>query len=177
MREEKIQEGNAIFSRYPILKNATTFYDIPYSERNLGEKYFTHTPRNLQHATIKIGSKTLNIFNTQGIWGIDGVDNERRLKMCKVIADKTKNEKNVILSGDFNVKINTRSINQIEQHLTNIFKNRLKTTFNMKRKNSPKFADAVIDMIFVSKEIKVIDSCCPQVDISDHMPLVITFDF
>jgi len=35
----------------------------------------------------------------------------------------------------------------------------------------------IVDMVFVSKEIKIIDSYQPQVDISDHLPLVINFSF
>jgi len=37
--------------------------------------------------------------------------------------------------------------------------------------------NSIVDMVFVSKEIKIIDSYQPQVDISDHLPLVINFSF
>ena len=57
-----------------------------------------------------------------------------------------------------------------------MFKDELKTTFNMKRKTDPGYAAAVVDMIFISKNIEVISHDCPQVDISDHLPLVCKFN-
>ena len=46
----------------------------------------------------------------------------------------------------------------------------------MKRKTDPGYAAAVVDMIFISKNIEVISHDCPQVDISDHLPLVCKFN-
>jgi len=62
----------------------------------------------------------------------------------------------------------------ISDHLTNIFGNELKTSFNMRRKDNPGYATACVDMLFVSSDIKVMDKVCPDVDISDHLPLVAT---
>lgn len=173
----KVDRGNAILSHFPIIKTADVFYDRPYgtySENRPQE--FPFFPRTIQHAEIQINNKIVNVFNTQGIWGLDGNDNERRLQMSKTILNQIKGKKNVILAGDFNVKPNTRTINNIEKVLKNVFKDELKTTFNMKRKTNPGYATAVVDMIFISKNIEVISHDCPQVDISDHLPLVCKFN-
>lgn len=175
MRGEKVESGNAVFSTFPIIKNKTIFFDVPYGERNIKEKTFEYTPRNMQHVKINTGEKILNVFNVQGIWGFDGRDSQRRIDMCKTIANNTKNLKNVILSGDFNVNPDTKSVNQIKAHLTDVFSDKIKTSFNIKRKDQ-RFADVVVDMVFVSKEINITDSYCPEVDISDHLPLAIIFD-
>ncbi len=175
-KEGMIENGNAIFSRFPILNTKTTFYDIPYSENYNRPTDFAEcpfVPRNLQEADLETGKIKLNIFNTQGIWGFDGKDNERRLKMASTIANETKDKENVILAGDFNVNKGTKAIADIEKHLKNVFANELTTTFNMKRKENPGgYATAVVDMIFVSKNIKILEHYCPRVDISDHLPLV-----
>ena len=118
----------------------------------------------------------LNIYNTQGIWGFHGNDNQRRLNMALTIVNKIKDQENVILAGDFNVYLNTKTIKNIELYLKNIFKNELKTTFNMARKENSSFATAVVDMIFVSNNIKIVGHYCPNVDISDHLPLVCTLE-
>lgn len=179
-KEGKITNGNAVFSRFPIIESKTTFFDIPFGERTNYEDFsekrdFTQTPRNIQTATLKINSQEINVFNTQGIWGKDGNDSERRLKMSETIIREIEKKENVILAGDFNVWPETETIKMIENDLTNIFKGKISTTFNLKRKD-PEFIPMIVDYIFASKNLKIIDSYCPQVDISDHFPLVCVFD-
>jgi endonuclease/exonuclease/phosphatase family metal-dependent hydrolase len=170
-------QGNAVLSRFPIKSNSEVFYDEPYREYDDHEKNsdeFPFVPRNLQHSIINIENRELNVFNTQGIWGTDWLDSERRLHMGELIAEQVKDLENVILAGDFNLFPSTKTVELIEDHLKNVFKNELTTSFNMKQKTNPNtnYATSVVDMIFVSKNIKVIQHYCPQVDISDHLPLV-----
>lgn len=177
--EGKFVNGNGILSRYPIKAKHTYFYDTPFSDNYLGRPdTFITCPRNLQECQVNVNGFKVNIFNTQGIWGLDGEDNERRLKMAEIIIDKIKNKDNVILSGDFNVREQTKTIALIEKHLINIFKKELTTTFNLKRKNRDLsgYAESVVDIIFVSPSIKVVDHRCPAVDVSDHFPLVCDFE-
>lgn len=173
----KVDRGNVILSRFPILNTNDVFYDRPYGAYSENRPQdFPILPRTIQHAEIQINNKVVNVFNTQGIWGLDGDDNERRLGMSKIILAQVKDKDNVILAGDFNVKPNTKTINNIEKLLINVFKDELTTTFNMKRKTNPGYAIAVVDMIFVSKNIEIVSHNCPQVDVSDHLPLVCTFN-
>ena len=175
--EGKIDLGNAVFTRFSIINRKTIFINGQYQESRLGRTDCSDEPKNIQHLKLKIGNKKLNIFNLHGVWGFDGKDNSARLAMSKLIVEKIKDKKNVILSGDFNVRPDTKTIRNIEKHLTNVFKGRLKTTFNMKRK--PKkggYKDSVVDMVFHSSDITLLDSYCPQLDISDHMPLVCKFE-
>ena len=44
----------------------------------------------------------------------------------------------------------------------------------MKHNDKGGYATAAVDMIFVSPNIKIIEHDCPDVDISDHLPLVTT---
>ncbi len=170
----RIEQGNTIFSKFPIKREQTTFYDILYKDR-LGEggpKVYALISRNLQHAQIEVGEKELNVFNTQGIWGYDGKDNPRRLKMAQTIIKYIQGKKNVILCGDSNVDQHTQTMRNLEEYLTNVFKGELTTTFNLKRKTKGDYARAVVDMMLVSPNIRVLDHYCPDVDISDHLPLV-----
>ncbi len=178
LKEGKFEAGNAIFSNLPIIETNTAFFEIPFGEVANYEtpgSDFSLTPRNLQHAVIKAEDTNLNVFNTQGIWGKDSEDNERRLKMSEAIVKKIRNKENVILAGDFNVMPHTRTVFNIEQHLTSVFKDKVKTTFNLKQKSNPGLADAAIDMVFVSNDLKIIDSYCSDVNVSDHLPLVCIF--
>lgn len=168
-----IEQGNAIFSKVPITSEKVTFFDKSYGKFNAEDsKDFGLIPRILQHGLIGLDNLKLNIFNIHGIWGLDGKDNSRRLKMSKIIIREIKDKENVILAGDFNVELNTQTIKNIECHLKNVFKDELKTTFNMKHKDEGGYATAVVDMIFVSKHFKIVDRYMMDVDVSDHMPLV-----
>lgn len=171
----KVERGNAILSRFPIQHTCHVFYDKLYGAYSDNKpEDFPFFPRTLQHALIQIKNKNVNVFNTQGIWAADGKDNKRRLKMSKIILNKIKGKENVILAGDFNTQPKTKTIQNIEKHLKNVFKDLLKTTFNTKRKNNPVFSNIVVDMVFVSRNIEIVNQDCPQVDISDHLPLVCT---
>lgn len=180
----RIDSGNAIFSKFPLLYSKVIFYFEPYRQVNEEEDFadksnhqvFLTYPRNLQHAVINLGNNKLNVFNTHGVWGFDAEDNERRLEMSKTIVANIKNKDRVILSGDFNVKQNSKTVQNIEAHLHNPFKNKLATTFNTKIKNQAGFTPEVIDFIFLSNDIKIIESYCPQVEVSDHLPLVCVFE-
>jgi len=176
----KIDHGNAIFSRYPIKNHQVYFFDLKYAVVDWIKAHklnrFEHFPRNMQWIQLKINYKLLNIFNLHGIWGKDGKDNPRRLKMSELIVDKVKNKEKVILSGDFNMDPNTKTIHNIEKELKNVFKNKLKSTFNIKYKKDPIFSKIVVDMIFISRDIKIVEKNCPQVDISDHLPLIIVLE-
>lgn len=178
LNRNKALQGNAVFSVFPIISEEVTFYDFPFGNFCLKVKKDNEKiPRNIQHVVLKIKENEINVFNTHGIWGFNGKDNRRRLKMSNIIVNKIKDKKNVILSGDFNVLPNTKTIENIERYLTNVFKNELKTSFNMQYKEKKEFSTSVVDMIFTSRIIKILDHYCPNVNVSDHLPLVSVLKF
>lgn len=179
IREEgKIPVGNAIFSRFPITKTNAIFYDIPYGEYEAylenDIKYdFSIKPKNLEYTQIKLNGIKLNFFNTHGIWGHNGKDTRRRLRMGQIIINNIKDKNNVVLAGDFNLSPITQTIMNIEKHLKNVFTDDLATTFNIRLKpHHGDYAASVVDMVFVSKDIRILKKYCPDVDVSDHFPLV-----
>lgn len=178
--EGKIDIGNAIFSKYPIENEKTIFLNVPYGEYDpvpIGNDFSQH-PKNMQICDIKVGDEVCTVGNLHGLWELSGTDTPERLNMSTLILQELANKENVILAGDFNVKPDTQTIKNIEHHFVNIFKNQLKSTFNLKRKNLEKFpgyASAAVDMVFTSPSIRVLSQSCPDVDVSDHRPLVIEF--
>jgi endonuclease/exonuclease/phosphatase family metal-dependent hydrolase len=175
----KIIFGNAIVSKFPITLKEQTVFDIPYNDNYVAkvDGDWSDTPRILQHAKINANGTELNIFNVQGIWGFDGLDTKRRLAQGKIIADYVKGKKKVILAGDFNIQETSKTIGLIEKHLKNIFKNERKTSFNMKRKpKNSGYKEAIVDLVMITPDIKVISHTQPNVDISDHLPQVCEFE-
>jgi endonuclease/exonuclease/phosphatase family metal-dependent hydrolase len=173
----RFPSGNAIYSRWPITEHEPIFYDVPKGERHAQtHEEYSVTPRNLQFVTINIGNIIIDVFNTQGVWDMDGDKlTERRVKMCNEIAKSTHGKQNVILAGDFNLKPTNKAIAPIDEQLISVFKNERRTSFNLRRKDLdkyPGYATAVVDLMYVSADIKILSSSCPDVDVSDHLPLV-----
>lgn len=181
-----IDNGNAIYSKFPFLSTKTVFLDFYYRKRISGtnsDQYtktqteeFLNTPRNMQITESKIGETVLSLVNVHGIWGPDGNDNSRRLKMGEKIIQEIKNKQNIIMAGDFNMRPTSQTIEKIENYVKNIFKGELKSTFNMRRKTNRELASVVVDMMFASQNLKIVNHYCPKVDVSDHLPLVCVFD-
>lgn len=174
----KVPHGNAILSRFPIKSRNVLFFNEPFGERDpLDPKTFPTTPRNLQHVVLSTPTGELNIFNFQGVWDLDG-DNfsEARQNMSNQIIKAIRGKSNVIVAGDTNAKHTNPAMRAIEKHLMSVFGDELVTTFNMRRKDNPGYATAAVDLIYVSKDINVIKCDCPDVDISDHLPLTATFE-
>jgi hypothetical protein len=174
----KLDNGNGIFSKFPVSAPKIVFFNESYGERDpFDASSYPTTPRNLQEVTITVGDSLVSLFNFQGVWDLEG-DNysPHRQRMSEVIIEAIKDHPNVILGGDTNAKPTNKAIQAIEAHLKNIFGTELKSTFNMRRKDNPGYATACVDMIFVSPTIEVIEKSCPDVDISDHLPLIVTLD-
>ncbi len=173
----KIEDGQLLLSRFPLSDTRTIFFDVPYGEYDQDAMTdFRQFPAGLQVATIRPSDKPIRLLNVHGPVDLDGLaDTDRRLRMAQVIAAEVAEADQVILAGDFNVQPETKSIKVIEKSLHNVFAGELETTFNVKRKDLTKFPGyqtAVVDMMFVSESIEVVHHYCPDVDVSDHLPLV-----
>jgi endonuclease/exonuclease/phosphatase family metal-dependent hydrolase len=177
---KQVVQGNAVLSKFPLEEVSISHYDAPFGKRNNTRNAFHLSPRNLQHVKAKLNNQEIHVLNTQGIWGEDGLDSPRRLKMVEHIIEEIGNNSPLVLAGDFNMRPETEAIALIEKKLHNVFKNELETSFNLKRKdleNYPGFASAVVDMLFVTPDLKIIGHESPTVDVSDHRPLVVKLAF
>lgn len=173
----QVTEGNAVLSRFPIKDRGVAYFEKPFDENELRNIFdpstYATTPRNLEHVVLETPAGDVNVFNFQGVWDLDG-DNvsPQRERMRDVILREIEGKSNVILAGDTNAKYTNPVMRDIEKQLTNVFGDSLRTSFNMRRKDNPGYASAVVDMIYISPNIKILEKSCPDVDISDHLPLV-----
>lgn len=176
---KKIQKGNAIMSKFPLEQQETIFFDQPYGEEDDSGEYgqdYSRIPRNMQYVMTQVGDAKLNLFNIQGIWGWDGLDNPRRQAMIEKILQAVQGKGHVILAGDFNVNEPSQAIQTLSHQLLNVFAGERKTSFNVPRKTHPGYAIAIVDFIFVTPDITVSSHSSPQVDVSDHLPLILEFE-
>jgi endonuclease/exonuclease/phosphatase family metal-dependent hydrolase len=172
------QRGNAILSKFPIVSSDFLFFDTPYSEdyRDVPEN-FNKCPRDLQHVVLNTPVGPINVYNIQGVWDLDGERySEQRKRMSDIVIQAISGKQNVILAGDMNARPLNQAVKNIEQYLTSVFGNELKSTFNMIHKDNPGYATASVDMILVSPNIQVLERECVAINISDHLPLRATLE-
>lgn len=178
----KVEQGNAIFSKLPLTKRyEPVFFNEPFNDNYVDvAPYFETVARNLQHVTLEANGKPLDIFNFQGVWDLDGDnDSPKRQRMCNIILENVHNLEHVVLGGDTNARPTNPSMQKVAAELKNVFAGELSTTFNLKQKDLekyPGYADSVVDMLFVSPDMRVIEHSCPEIDASDHLPLVMTIE-
>ncbi|HTK03687.1 MAG TPA: endonuclease/exonuclease/phosphatase family protein [Alphaproteobacteria bacterium] len=136
----------------------------------------------LLKAKLKVDNKEFLLGNVHGTAAPGTkVDSELRLNQSQIIIDAFKNENNFkIIGGDFNLLRNTKSIHMFENEgYKNLIKDfNIKATRNKvaweRFKDEPGFVKQYdSDFCFVSKEIKVTNFEVPDVEISDHLPLIL----
>lgn len=176
----RVHSGNATFSRFPITAQRIIAY-TPFAERTEHTpETFANTPRNLQHTVIAAAGTRFNILNTQGVWDLDGDrPSEARQAMCRSIADTAQGLEHVILAGDTNLKPTNAALRPVDELLRTVFGDELQTSFNVRRKDLqrfPGYASAVVDLMYISPDLRAVSHDCPDVDISDHLPLVATIE-
>lgn len=175
----KIAQGNAILSKFPLKAYEPIFFNEPFNPNyHHTPVNFPVCPRNLQHVEAKTPAGIIHVFNLQGVWDHNGDnDSPRRRNMSRIILEQTKGLQNVVVAGDTNAKPTNPAMLRLEDQLVSVFKNDLPTSFNIKRKDLKKFpgyATATVDLMYVSPDVTVVARDCPNVDISDHLPLTAT---
>jgi len=166
--------GNCILSRFPIQEAKTVFTYLEHKDNFMwGED--SANVRNFVHATIDIQGKPFNVVTHHGFWVADHKNgNDETLRQTKIIADYChKLTGPSILTGDFNLIPESGSIKQINKVMTNLtLEHGLKTT-----RTPLTTKTEACDFIFVSKEVKVRRFGALEKQASDHMALVLEFDF
>ncbi len=177
----RAERGNGVLSRMTLIKAEHWFFtEAGYGMTGKdGEGDPSKYPRNLQYVLIQINDKKLHVFNTQGIWGTDNKDTPERLTMASFILEKIGDKQPAILCGDFNIDAGSQTIKNIGAKLKDVFAGDKRTTsFNLKQKaKGTHYNTSVVDFVFTTPDIKILEHRIPQVDVSDHMPLVVEFDF
>ena len=165
--------GNAIISRLPIQKSEVIFI---HQQHQPNFDFIAHKPnmRNLVHAVIDIHGQPCNFITHHGYWIHEHKDgNEETMRQMKLLADYIDGLSGpIVLTGDFNLKPHSESLEQINSRLTNLsIKYQLKTT-----RNSLTTKTEVCDYIFVNDQVRVKEFYAAEELMSDHKALVLDFD-
>lgn len=164
--------GLTIFVRESLNVKAFGDFFVFGQKNSFSAENLSTLPRNFQYLNLVINNKEFLICNFHGLWTPNSKsDTPSRIKQSEKIIqflDKQKSEK--ILCGDFNLDINTKSVRILEQNMKNLIREyKIKTTRNKYFPGNEKFADYV----FVSNGIKVNNFQVPNIEISDHLPMIL----
>ncbi len=172
--------GNAVFSKYPITNYQTIFFDLPFTAYNFSSDTDPRfASEGMLEAEIEVDGKKINAYSWHGVWDTHGKDTDSRFIMGDKITESLKDKQNIILAGDTNLDPDTKVATDIAEKLSlvSVFGNSLQSTFNVDHKeNSGNYANSAVDMVFASHGFKVLSKEMPQVDISDHFPLLVEFE-
>ena len=171
------EQGNEIFTNYPIKKCKNTFYYKDYSifEDTTNFRKEDHS-RAFLSTILDINGKDIQVITVHGIWTKDKMGDERTLNQIESILEEVRYDIPCIVTGDFNLLPKSESIKNISQKLTNLIE---KYDIKFTR---PSFddgldkGDIVCDYIFVNDKVKINDFKVINTNVSDHLPIVLDFD-
>lgn len=178
LAEGRIPQGNAVFSRFPIANHSVDMFMGPIDQDYRDEdKKYAEITRNVQTLELATPEGLVNFINFHGVWGLEGeADSPDRKKMSDALLGAAAGKPRCILVGDTNAKPVNPALQRVEEKLVSVFGDTLASTFNMRQKDNPGYASAAVDMIFVSQDVRVISKAVPDVDISDHLPVIATVE-
>lgn len=165
--------GNAILSRFPIIKNKNFPIINPKDK-----KHFPYERRTCATSKIKLpNNKEIIIATTHSSYNSKFTENKEKIREIKKLTKFFKKEKrNLIFTGDLNITPNTESIKLIEKYLKNCGPDYKKPSWTTKPFNFMGFEETKlkwrIDYVFASKDINIIDSKIIKTKYSDHLPIL-----
>jgi endonuclease/exonuclease/phosphatase family metal-dependent hydrolase len=171
--------GIAIVSRFPIKMHEYRSYIHDYKIHEWeGMNDWSVMHKGTLVAEIKTPEKPLFIGTTHGVWGFDDKDNADRDNMVDAILEAVGDKSPILFSGDLNIDQNTAAIGRIEQKMRSVFRDKLTTSFNMLHKadKGGGFATSVVDFVFASKDINILNAYSSEENVSDHVPLIVEFE-
>lgn len=132
--------------------------------------------KNLQYFRFEKDGKKFTVCNFHGRW-FDGpkIDNPgtlEQMKLVKDFLDKEPGEK--IICGDFNLNPDTESVAMLDETMVNLIK---KFNITSTRPDSfPARYSRFADYVLVSPSIKIKNFEVPNLEVSDHLPMILEFD-
>jgi len=175
-----IEYGNYVKSRTKIIEGKSVFVQNSFSYSYDGDWFSQHMgnePRMVQIVDIEINHRPHRIINYHGIWSKDKQDSEKTRNVSKQIAQFAQEvDYPTIICGDFNLFPDTKSMQILaDRYISLVDRYNIQSTrpssneLNGTKRN-------VVDFVFVDKRIKVVSFSVPNVDVSDHFPLIMEFE-
>lgn len=173
----QLEFGNYTRSRFEILKAQNIFIENHFTYNIDLSRWPEEEYRAVLVTDHIVKGKKLRILNYHGIWSRDKLGSKRTLRANKLIYNLAlQAEGEVIICGDFNLFPHTSPMKIFEKNLISLVdKFKIKTTRPASNELSSSKRN-VVDYVWVSSGVKVNKFQVPDVEVSDHLPLILDFD-
>ena len=175
-KNNKTCQGNAIFSRYPITHSRYVY--LSPSHHNPPDA--NYEGRVYVESEIQIKNKLLTVGTTHLSFSPKFVITERRTKEFNNLILAIKNNKKLfVFSGDLNCSPTSYVIKKLSKYFVPAGPNYNEPTWTTKPFDyHGQFKENKLcwrlDYVFVTKDIKIIESQIIKTDYSDHLPILLT---
>jgi endonuclease/exonuclease/phosphatase family metal-dependent hydrolase len=174
-----LKAGNYLRTRFKIIWKANIFVQAtPTFEVADWTEWPNNQSKAVQVVDLELpNSKKLRVLNYHGIWTKEKIGNKETLKACRQILGLAKEvDCPTIIVGDFNLFPDTPSMQVFYKDFTSLVDTHNITTTRPKSNELSNLERNVVDFVLVSKDIKVKSFEVLDLDVSDHLPLVLDFE-
>lgn len=178
--DRRFRYGNAVLSRYPLTDKETIFtHGAGPTSLDSFAAYKAlegqQEPSNVQRVKVQVSKqKSFYLVNHHGYWEPSATGSETTVeKMAEVAKLLKATPRPLILSGDLNIVPESPAMKPIHAQLDDLTqRGRLTTTLT----RFGKVKNVACDHICISDDIKVQTFMASSALVSDHMPIILTFD-
>ncbi len=168
-------QGNAILTKFPILKSKCNFL----SDLNLYKNTAESEPRIAVEAEININGKSLTVFTVHLAYSHKFQSSKMRDLQVDNLIKLLPNKQTMVL-GDFNSHPDSSYMNKLNNHLQNTDADLTQPTWTIYPFDYEGFKETELkhrlDYIFVTKDIEVLDFEVGKSRGSDHLPIITTIE-
>jgi len=173
-RDDKENQGNAIFSRFPIVKKSFKYVQEP--KHNPPDA--TREGRVYIETTVKVGELLLDIGNVHLSYSHRfEITPHRKKEINNLISIIFKKKSRYLLCGDFNSSPDSYTIEQLDKYLTNAGPGLKENSWTTKPFNYDGFIENDLnwrlDYIYKTNDTDVISSKIINTKYSDHLPILV----
>ena len=172
--------GNAILTHLPIVDSQVvtlkTFRPLSLEETMKNPALIQQLPRHALDVQVKVGTKTLRALSWHGAWVAPPQDTPELLRQAQILSTYIKSLKAPFVMGcDANAVVQSKTIQAVGNGIRNCM-----LGSGILQSTHPKLHAIVprgflVDYIFSSPELNLIDIKAPLVNVSDHLPIVSRF--
>lgn len=172
------EQGNAILSKYPIMKSKYTYIQ-EQSKVNIDA---SKEGRVYIESDIKIKNKILKVGTTHLTYShIFEVTEMRKKEFENLLTSIKGNKESYILTGDLNIFPDSVFIKRLNKYFINSGPDFSIPTWTTKPFDKWGFKEDELrwrlDYVFSTNDIKIINSDIYNTEYSDHLPVIVDFSF
>lgn len=174
--DDDMKQANAIFSKYPISESRNAWINEPTGTGHYNDQYRAYV-----EISVSVNGELLRIGTVHMSYTNAFAPTPRKLKETEKLLSLIKqNRSKYILTGDFNATPDSAVLQNISKQFVNAGPNDTQKSWTTKPFSYDGFKantlDWRLDYIFTTPDINTLSSEILQTELSDHLPILATFE-